>query len=631
MKRAFVSAALLTCAAFLHPQGAVPPGYPDVRGEASRAAADAASRRMEAGDLEGAGLAAEEARALDASNADALYISALSSLRRGRPTRESEGFLRAALSGGRFLRYGADDAARLLAQILIRTKRYSEARALLDRPALAADSDALYLRSRALRFLGDERGFLDAADSGLDRFPADARFPREILDYAGSSPGGVETTARVARVEARLGYYRYLDPEILVLLAPFRASEEERRDTLLEYRALGRRSPRASILASELGILDGPAAAREFFSFPSLSWNDLRSLRGRMQDEAALEAFSQAFSRFSGEISRDDNGDGIPETVTSYRLGEIGSWNLDFDQDGIPEASLGFRENVPAAGRMEAEGGEIVFEYGEYPHLSFARFSGVRGVREYLFPPGALAFPVMELSLEAGGRDGKFYAPQRTAAPIPGEAAFLAAAYRVSERPGSVEASDRVTEFDRGLPVQSRLRTGDGRSGLVIFRNGRPSYELADMDDDGLFESRFVYDGEPEPMLFETDFDLDGVFEYRESLKPPFERTWDYDQDGKADARTSVLGDGGELREFSRRFDGRLDTALVVRAGRVVRVLRGGADVPLTPDSGGRVLWVGRKPFDFGAVVPKPGPGVRGGVRYRVVRFGDQILAEAVD
>lgn len=135
----------------------------------------------------------------------------------------------------------------------------------------------------------------------------------------------------------------------------------------------------------------------------------------------------------------------------------------------------------------------------------------------------------------------------------------------------------------------------------------------------------------PSPLRFEADFDLDGVFEYTENLAVPFERTWDYDGDGRVDARATALGDGGELREFSRRFDGRLDTAVLVRGGRVLRVLRGGGELPLIPDAGGRVLWVGSKPFDFGASVPSPGSGRRGAVRYRVVRFGDQVLAETVE
>ena len=197
-----------------------------------------------------------------------------------------------------------------------------------------------------------------------------------------------------------------------------------------------------------------------------------------------------------------------------------------------------------------------------------------------------------------------------------------------------------VTDLDRGVPVRGRIRTPDGRDGILVYGNGMPQYELADMDGDGLYESRFLYPRDPKgaasgtagsPYRFEADFNLDGVFEYAENLTFPFERTWDYDGDGRTDARATALGDGGELREFSRRFDGRLDTAVLVRGGRVQRVLRAGVELPLVPDAGGAVLWVGRKPFDFGAVLPEPGFGRRGAERYRIVRFGDQILAESAE
>ncbi|MCK7479684.1 MAG: hypothetical protein M0C28_22020 [Candidatus Moduliflexus flocculans] len=116
-----------------------------------------------------------------------------------------------------------------------------------------------------------------------------------------------------------------------------------------------------------------------------------------------------------------------------------------------------------------------------------------------------------------------------------------------------------VTDVDRGIPVLGRIRTADGRAGILVYRGGKPQHELADMDGDGLYESRYLFSADAKPSAaaagaapyrFEADFDLDGVFEYTENLAPPFERTWDYDGDGRVDARATALGDGGELREF---------------------------------------------------------------------------------
>lgn len=639
MRRAIAPAVLLLSAALAFSQA---PGLPDlnVRESAARAAVERAARALEAGDAEGAREAADEARYLDPGNSDARYLLAAADLRAGRPTPEAEGELRTALAGGTFLRYSADDAARLLAHILVRTKRYSEALALASRPGLAGDSDALYLRVRALRFLGGPDTFLGAVDAGLDRFPSDARIPRELLAFAARTPRTEPTAARVGRVEARLGYYRFLDPEILPLLAPFRPDPEARRNLILEYRATGRRNPKATVRALDLGILDDARAVTEFFGFPSLSWEDLRDLRGFLRGEEGRAAFAAAFSGYSGVLGSDPDGDGYFETRSTFRDGAAESWILDFDQDGLPELSLTFLDEFPGAGRMSLAGAETVFEYGEYPYLNRVLYRTSAGVREYLFSPDALAFPAVELFAGPGRGSGEGFAPRRTDAPFPTEAACAASAYRVTARPEDGGAPVSVTDLDRGMPVLGRIRTADGRDGILVYRNGMPQHELADMDDDGLYESRFLYPRDSEravsvtgssPYRFEADFNLDGVFEYAENLAFPFERTWDYDGDGRVDARATALGDGGELREFSRRFDGRLDTAVLVRGGRVQRVLRAGVELPLIPDAGGTVLWVGRKPFDFGKALPDPGFGRRGAERYRVVRFGDQVLAEIAE
>ncbi len=637
MLRAFAPVVLLSCAALAVSQVAGPPDL-DPRRAASRAAVERAARYLESGDADGAREASEEARYLDPSNSDARYLLALSDLRSGRPLAEPESELRSALSGGIFLRYSQEDAARLLAHILARTKRYPEALALASRPGLAGDSDALYLRSRALRLLGDTEAFLATVDAGLDRFPSDARIPRELLTFAARTPRTEAIASRVRRVESRLGYYRFLDPEILLLLVPFRPSEEDRRDLVLEYRATGRRSPRAAILALDLGILDDPAAVREFFGFPSLSWEDFRDLRGLLRSGEGRTELSESLSRYTGILGYDSDGDGYFETRTVFQAGAMESWTLDFDQDGLPEISLKFRDGLPESGRTALSGGEAMFEYGEYPYLSRVLYRTPKGVREYLFSPDALPFAAVGLYSGPGRESGEGFAPRRTGIPFPAETACASFAFRVTDRPEDRDSSSVVTDLDRGIPVRSLVRTRDGRDGLRIYRSGMPLYELADMDGDGLYESRYLYPSggagaapAAVPDRFEADFDLDGVFEYTEGLEPPFVRTWDYDADGLVDARAEATGDGGEIREFSRRFDGRLDTAVLVRGGRILRVLRAGTELPLIPDSGGRVLWVGRKPFDFGTTLPSPGAGRRGDVRYRIVRFGDQVLAEIVE
>ncbi|MCK7479682.1 MAG: hypothetical protein M0C28_22010 [Candidatus Moduliflexus flocculans] len=156
----------------------------NVRQAALRAAVERAVRALESGDAEGSPGSLRRSP-LPRSRQRGCPVSpwrwrTSSPACRWRTRRE----LRIALSGGAFLRYSPDDAARLLAHVLVRTKRYEEALGLASRPGLTADSDALYLRTRALRFLGDAEGFLAAVDSRTGPFPSDARIPRELLGFA---------------------------------------------------------------------------------------------------------------------------------------------------------------------------------------------------------------------------------------------------------------------------------------------------------------------------------------------------------------------------------------------------------------------------------------------------------------
>ncbi|MCK7479683.1 MAG: hypothetical protein M0C28_22015 [Candidatus Moduliflexus flocculans] len=191
------------------------------------------------------------------------------------------------------------------------------------------------------------------------------------------------------------------------MLAPFRASEEARRDLVLEYRAPGREEPPGGGARPGVGNPRRPGGGPEFFGFEVLSWEDLRELRGLLRSDEGRGAFSDAFSRYSGVLGYDTDGDGLFETRTEFQGGQIASWTLDFDQNGIPELALKFRDSLPASGRMALVGAETVFEYGEYPFLARALYRTPKGVREYLFSPDALAFPAVELYSGPGRGPGK--------------------------------------------------------------------------------------------------------------------------------------------------------------------------------------------------------------------------------
>jgi hypothetical protein len=69
----------------------------------------------------------------------------------------------------------------------------------------------------------------------------------------------------------------------------------------------------------------------------------------------------------------------------------------------------------------------------------------------------------------------------------------------------------------------------------------------------------------------------------------------------------------------------------VYRNGRIEGVMEDGKTVPLVPDSGGLVVWIGKKPFDFGAVMPPEGRGSRNGALYAVFSISGVSYAQVLD
>jgi hypothetical protein len=155
-----------------------------------------------------------------------------------------------------------------------------------------------------------------------------------------------------------------------------------------------------------------------------------------------------------------------------------------------------------------------------------------------------------------------------------------------------------------------------------------------DLDGDGRFESRRIWTvtglGRMVPEYVETDLDGDGLYEYRERLIEPFVKYWDYDGDGTVDLTVESM-DGKKSRYRFFGADG-LESAIEVMMldGLIVSVSEKGTPIPLVVDDGGSVVWLGVKPFDFGARTPRPGYGVQGGTAYRIVLIGSRLYARVL-
>jgi len=573
------------------------------------------------------------ARAFAPAESDALYLEALLGLGLDLPRFEAEAMLKTAIAANGFSSYSMDQARRLLARVLYETKRYDEALATL--PGTGSDPEGDWIRAACLRFAGDRGSFLAALATGMGRHPFDPRFGRLYVDSGGYPSGPAEASERevLERVLSRLQSWSLVDPELPALLRlPDR--EAETLAALRAFRAGGGRSGATSVLAVRSGLVSAPRAAAEILSGGNAKRRDVEALIDASRDTDERSAISALLLGWSGTLLADANGDGIPEARTAYRNGTALRFELDLDQDGRAELDVQLSEGAPVRAEAVLSGETVSVAYGAWPGVAELAWSSGGEVRRYWFAPGSLALPLLSFDElpSAAGRPFRIFRRSAVAVPTERAAASLAfAASRVDLR--STESFD----VEAGIPADS-FRTDDRGVVAVVHRErGAVSLELLDFDGDGIYEGRrtwLVDDAElarSTPRTLEVDLDGDGRPDYRETYVPSPSREWDYDGDGLWDASVRPGPDGSETWEFASRFDGRYDTAAIVKDGRILRLFRAGVELALVPDSSGSALWIGRKPFELGPLLPPSGVGERDGVRFRVYRFKGVAFLEVME
>jgi len=625
---------------------AAPPPLAAAPDEASRALAralfDEARSQSEAGAWAAAASLLAEARALDGSDSDIRYLSALAARAAGLGREAALAELDAALEAGRFSDCDEAEARLLAGELLADLRRWPEALRVLPpaAPGSALEPGRRLVRARAFLGLADEAAYASELAEALRRYPEDPRFPRLLFSRLppSSAPAALRPLVELAlsRV-ARLGA---ADPELAAIATPFMPDRAAALDALRAFRAAGGSSPAATLLALEQGLVGEAGAAAELLSGarpPRLE--ELRRALALARNEAGRDELAAALGRYEGMIESDPDGDGIVEARTAVAGGLVLSYWLDADQDGLAELELSFSDGLPRSGLARSSGADIGFDYAAYPLLSSATLRGPGGASSYELAQGELSYAPLRISSIAGRGRSSILLPEPTGEPAPSPRALVAASL---VREAETEEGLERLYLDRGIPERREI-VRDGRLRAVReYRLGRPELERADLDGDGRFETErgFAPAGAgaqagpfgAEPVAWaRVDADGDGIFEYREESAFPFRKEWDLDGNGSIDARSFELRDGSLRCEYSSRLDGRFDEVLLLRGGEIVALEKGGRPLDLVPDANPALCWIGRKPFDLGPELPE-GEGIfrSRGIRYRLVRAGSRAFAEVL-
>jgi hypothetical protein len=521
------------------------------------------ARAVAAGDWKGAEAVLE--RGLDFADvaSDLPYLLAVVRSRLERPAGSVLAAVRLSLASDRWLRYRPEAARLVEAETLIRVRDF---RAALAAAAGAPPSaDRAYAELRSWAGSADWRRYFAGQRRALADYPADPRFPRLLFDLAARrTEASAEESALIDTARRRLDAYLAEAPDLLWRSAPFAADPAERVRLVAAYRAVGGADPEALVAAVDLGLVDGAAAAAEFFARPSGAALDLglaRRLWALLRDDPARAAFAREAETYAGWINADADGDGRAETFCRYAAAELVECGYDADQDGLPEIAAAFSASAPVSARIavpapepsaaaagegglmavpasEAERGFCSVAWARYPYVSEATLAGSR------YEPAPAAFPYAPLVLEAlvaGAGAPRLYFAQAAFAETRLTERSLWSFASVVERPGrQAEGSVERLEVTGGV-VRSSV---ESLNGVVIARRqyvlGRLAAAQLDLDVDGRLETtvRYLAGGPDLPetvALRESDWDGDGRPEFGERRLDDgrTERSWDMDGDGR--------------------------------------------------------------------------------------------------
>jgi hypothetical protein len=272
-------------------------------------------------------------------------------------------------------------------------------------------------------------------------------------------------------------------------------------------------------------------------------WALLRNREGR-------ELFKRNLLAFSGVITEDADGDGVPEARTRYREGLILDYSWDADQDGLYEFTIAFSSGGNPAWAEQAIAGEAVRAFilwERYPGVLRAELDGLSYIprpQEFLYTPIRFS----ELT-GGGGEPGLLYPEAEMPRIRLTRRTLVSYALRIERPSTEFEGALEIVDLDRGIPWRATELLHGRPVALTEFELGKPRLQRLDLDLDSRMETlRHFRDGragDPEtPLAYErvielseSDWDGDGIFETGERYLPDggIIYSWDTNGDGIRD------------------------------------------------------------------------------------------------
>lgn len=488
----------------------------------------------------------------DPGNSDALFLQGEMYEAVGGKISQAIDAYDSALNESHWDRFGETQCRMKLAPLLIRTKQYGRALAVLQG---LGTSSASYLEnySDALVGLGRDFKARQLLATAVQAYPTDARLASLRIR--------LDTSYRSALTEQYLSMSASssISAAVLVSLIRYTRDAVTKRKLLTLYDKSFSPSPEVygeSLLAS--GSI-GKNEVDTYVSDGLLSNGNLTGELYRKLPSGPTKSYLAAkIGAYSGKVTLDTNDDGIPEETAEYRNGTIDRLVVDSNQDDVPEYDIGFVGGIPRTVEYTMDGLSYAATYGQYPFLSTATSHSADLQTTYSLESDRISLPLF------GGRS-QLPEPPTAFPPLvrsekpPSKESLFAFAEQVETK--NLKTNTPVSLWKKSindiLLLDKEWQSGQYTYKAVYHGGVKFSAEI-DLDNDGYYEAREYYrNGKLYKITYDPNRKSDPEFTL--ALDPYPILSWDFNQDGLIDEIEKRINPTTTLLEFSTKMNGVFD------------------------------------------------------------------------
>lgn len=570
--------------------------------------------------------------AYDADIADLWYTKALCAKELHAPVSEILPLIsRAVVSDG----WVTDKKAQALvfyADMLSDTGNSRRALEVLQQASGMMSADMHYVRLKSLYRLNTPDSITLARQEAYDvcrLFPSDDRFARFFFQMELDTVGTDEFDAIAETAQIFAGRVDMndagTDAELAVYAMLF-SPPNEQMVQMQQYSARGFRHYLYAPLALRAGLLSETQALDYVIDFfdQALPYDFFERFALMLEDDEAKDRLLSVMTAFSGQLTKDTDGDGLANLYVKYERGRPVQITYDANCDGLAEISADCDFGVPIV--LTDNTAQVVVRYREFPEAASAEVLKLLEDTYLVYTFDGVPFtwsPFGIVSSEpiAASYDGfLFYFPELHET----ESEVLTESYLLSRATGIDTAVQEL-----GKDIQIHFAVLDGQYAYAEYTADAAPYARAyfsdgvldrrhvDTDGDGHFERREVYQASsraaaeepffqnvfgsapvPQGMYLaqvQLDMNLDTVPDYIQSFDEDgtVMASWDTDYDGAWNVRHAAYA-GSDIEDiFYYRPHEQSAVRVRLRGGVPESLLDGTAEYPVVKDAQADVYWIG--------------------------------------